>query len=553
MSPPPDSFPLDKSFQNELYLISEAGVRVINIVSHEWERVRACLLELRAKGLHKNKPIIGWSPSKGIYLIEQGRENLERFADSTAVGNTNILEIINSDKYSNLDAIWLLEDIHGHLREEHINILSHLKNLARERNSCHRLIIINTPFANLPPEVRKDVPTLELPLPRQGVLKAILQSVLNKSDHELPDNWESIVDAASGLTVMEAELAFAKVNVEHPGLHQSAVLSKIAHEKSRVIKQTQILEFFQTETNLSQDVGGLENLKVWLKKRQSSFSYQAKQLGIEAPKGIMLLGVQGCGKSLIAKAIAKEWSYPLLRFDLGKVFGGIVGQSEGNIRSALQVAAALEPCVLWIDEIEKGLAGMGSSDRSDGGTTARVVGTLLTWMQEKKEQVFVVATANRIDMLPPELLRKGRFDEIFFVDLPTKSVRREILKIHLQKRDKLDKATESKLDELAEQTRGFSGAELEEMVREALLDWYADLPKSKPLYNYLSHVAQQTNPLSVLMSDQIQDLRKWAGQRTRAASEGEPEDPPKKSERPLLTPSESAQNRFFRPNSDQPN
>jgi len=553
MAPPPDSFPLDKSFQNELYLISEAGVRVINIVSHEWERVRACLLELRAKGLHKNKPIIGWSPSKGIYLIEHGRENQEKFADSTAVGSINILEIINSDKYSKLDAIWLLEDIHGQLREEHINILSHLKNIARERNSCHRLIIINTPFANLPPEVRKDVPTLELPLPRQGVLKAILQSVLNKSDHELPENWESIVDAASGLTVMEAELAFAKVNVEHPGLHQSAVLSKIAYEKSRVIKQTQILEFFQTETNLSQDVGGLENLKVWLKKRQSSFSYQAKQLGIEAPKGIMLLGVQGCGKSLIAKAIAKEWSYPLLRFDLGKVFGGIVGQSEGNIRSALQVAAALEPCVLWIDEIEKGLAGMGSSDRSDGGTTARVVGTLLTWMQEKKEQVFVVATANRIDMLPPELLRKGRFDEIFFVDLPTKSVRREILKIHLQKRDKLDKATESKLDELAEQTRGFSGAELEEMVREALLDWYADLPKSKPLYNYLSHVAQQTNPLSVLMSDQIQDLRKWAGQRTRAASEGEPEDPPKKSERPLLTPSESAQNRFFRPSSDQAN
>lgn len=552
MTTPPESFPVDQSFQNELYLISEAGVRVINIVSHEWERVRACLLELRVKGLHKNKPIIGWSPSKGIYLIEEGHQNLKKVADNTAAGNTNILEIIN-DKFSDLEAIWLLEDIHGQLREENINILSNLKNLARERSPYKRLIIINTPFANLPPEVRKDIPTLELPLPRQGVLKAILQSVLNKSGHELPDHWEPIVDAASGLTVMEAELAFSKVNVEHPGLHQTAVLSKIAQEKSRVIKQTQILEFFQTDTNLSQDVGGLENLKLWLKKRQSSFSYQAKQQGIEAPKGIMLLGVQGCGKSLIAKAIAKEWSYPLLRFDLGKVFGGIVGQSEGNIRSALQVAAALEPCVLWIDEIEKGLSGMSSSDRSDGGTTARVVGTLLTWMQEKKEQVFVVATANRIDMLPPELLRKGRFDEIFFVDLPTQHIRRQILKIHLQKRDKLDKVTESKLDALAEQTRGFSGAELEEMVREALLDWYADLPKSKPLHQYLSHVAQQTNPLSVLMSDQIQDLRKWAGQRTRAASEGEPEDPPKKLEKPLLMPTESAQNRFFRPKSDDAN
>ena len=553
MPPAPSAdMPIDKEFQNELRLLCEAGVRVMHLVSHEWERLRACLLELRTEGLHKNQPIIGWSPTKGIYAIEPGRHDLKDVIDNTLIGPSDILATI-AGKNADVDAIWMVEDLHGHLTEDNHTLLTQLKDLARDRSRSKRLVVITSPFATLPPEVRKDIPTLELPLPRRGVLQAILQSVLAKSGHELPDNTEAIVDAASGLTVMEAELAFAKVNVEHPGLHQAEVLGKIAHEKSRVIKQTQILEFFQTETNLSQDVGGLENLKVWLKKRQSSFSYQAKEQGIEAPKGIMLLGVQGCGKSLIAKAIAKEWSYPLLRFDLGKVFGGIVGQSEGNIRSALQVAAALEPCVLWIDEIEKGLAGMGSSDRSDGGTTARVVGTLLTWMQEKKEQVFVVATANRIDMLPPELLRKGRFDEIFFVDLPTQSVRRQILKIHLQKRRKLDKATEAKLDELAEQTRGFSGAELEEMVREALLDWYADLPKAKPLADYLTRVAQQTNPLSVLMSTQIEDLRKWAGQRTRAASEGEPEDLPKKAEKPLLTPTESAQNRFFRPKSDSAN
>ena len=235
-----------------------------------------------------------------------------------------------------------------------------------------------------------------------------------------------------------------------------------------------------------------------------------------------MLGVQGCGKSLTAKAIAATWQFPLLRFDMGKVFGGIVGQYEGNIRAALQVAQALAPCVLWIDEIEKGLAGMGSSDSTDGGTTARVVGTLLTWMQEKREPVFVVATANRIDMLPPELLRKGRFDEIFFVDLPTPEVRAEILRIHLKKKGR-DPA-DYDLDALVQNSVGFSGAELEEAVREGLFDAFAE--ERELASAHIAAALKGTFPLSRTMREEIEGLRRWARVRARLASTQEPEPVP---------------------------
>lgn len=239
----------------------------------------------------------------------------------------------------------------------------------------------------------------------------------------------------------------------------------------------------------------------------------------------MLLGVQGCGKSLLAKAVAATWQFPLLRFDMGKVFGGIVGQSEGNIRTALQVAQALAPCVLWIDEIEKGLAGVGSSDQTDGGTTARVVGTLLTWMQEKREPVFVVATANRIDMLPPELLRKGRFDEIFFVDLPTRAVREEILSIHLKKKRREPKDFD--IASLAGRSVGFSGAELEEAVREGLYDAFAE---GRELHtDHVVRALDKTFPLSRTMRDQIESLRQWAKVRARLAAGQPPEPLPQES------------------------
>ena len=270
------------------------------------------------------------------------------------------------------------------------------------------------------------------------------------------------------------------------------------------------------------DVGGLDTLKTWLDRRSQAFGAGAKGFGLDAPKGVLLLGVQGCGKSLVAKAIAAAWEFPLLRLDMGKVFGGIVGQSEANVRTALQVAQALAPCVLWIDEIEKGVAGMGSSDQSDGGTTARVVGTLLTWMQEKREPVFVVATANRIEMLPPELLRKGRFDELFFVDLPSCAVRKEILAIHLRKKGRDPVGYD--LEQLATLSLGYSGAELEEAVREGLFDAFAEGRELRT--EHIATALRATFPLSRTMGEQITDLRRWAKVRARLASPEVPEEPP---------------------------
>ena len=324
---------------------------------------------------------------------------------------------------------------------------------------------------------------------------------------------------------MEARLAFGKAAHQLGGLGSAAV-QLVAGEKERIIKQSQVLEYYKPDAHLA-DVGGLDNLKQWLQRRGQAFGPGARKFGLDAPKGVLLLGVQGCGKSMVAKAVAASWQFPLLRFDMGKVFGGFVGQSEGNMRSALQIAEALAPCVLWIDEIEKGLAGMGSSDRSDGGITARVVGTLLTWMQEKRDPVFVVATANRIEMLPPELLRKGRFDEIFFVDLPTTRVRAEILRIHLQ-RKKRD-PDEFDLAALAEQSLGYSGAELEEAIREGLTEAYADGRELRT--EDIAGALRATFPLSQTMGESIDELRDWARVRARLASPESAEPLPKPADR----------------------
>ncbi|MFA6906857.1 MAG: AAA family ATPase, partial [Sphaerochaeta sp.] len=261
--------------------------------------------------------------------------------------------------------------------------------------------------------------------------------------------------------------------------------------------------------------------KDWLRRREKAFTQDARDFGLEVPRGILLLGLPGTGKSLAAKAVANAWQLPLLRLDMGKVFGGIVGQSEENMRSALLTAETLAPCILWIDEIEKGMAGIQSSGSTDGGTTSRVVGTFLTWMQEKKKPVFVVATANNIAQLPPELLRKGRVDEIFFVDLPDAEERKEILKIHLERR-KRKIFSDDDMDELAMISKGFTGAELEEAVKEAM---YRAYDEGQLLTSgQLKEALLETSPLSITMSEMIRNTREWAKGRAVMASDHKPEE-----------------------------
>ena len=298
--------------------------------------------------------------------------------------------------------------------------------------------------------------------------------------------------------------------------HRTFDLPTILSEKKHIIRKSGILEYYEAEDNLD-SIGGLEILKTWLTKRRHAFTSEARDFGLPMPKGILLLGVPGCGKSLTAKAVGAAWQMPLLRLDVGKIFGGLVGASEENIRKALKTAEAVAPAVLWLDEMEKGFSGTGSSNMSDGGTTSRVFGTFVTWMQEKSSPVFVIATANDVRALPPELLRKGRFDEIFFVDLPTMEERAEILKIHLSKKkraiDTLD------MHRLIEAMPDFSGSEVEQVVVGALYEAFDANPHVRDLSTeQLLHGAKEIVPLAVTMQEKIADMREWARTRARTAS-----------------------------------
>lgn len=338
-----------------------------------------------------------------------------------------------------------------------------------------------------------------------------------------------MVDAALGMTSMEADLAFCLAAVKDD-LGENAPYT-VSSEKEQIIKKSGILDYFPKNESLK-DVGGMEVLKDWLFKRQKAYEKKARDFGLQEPKGLLLLGVPGCGKSLTAKSIASFWNMPLLRLDIGKVFQGLVGSSEDNIRKAIATAEAVAPCVLWIDEIEKGLSGVQSSGATDGGVTSRIFSTILTWMQEKTSPVFVVATANNINLLPPELLRKGRFDEIFFVDLPNPKERENIFKIHLTKKGQFSNSIP--LGILGKKTDGFNGAEIEECIKEAMFAAYVQNPENPKLEAaHIVDAIEKTVPLSTTMKEQINSLRNWAATRAKNAS-SEPNVEEQKKKMPIL-------------------
>ncbi|HYV65651.1 MAG TPA: AAA family ATPase, partial [Myxococcales bacterium] len=290
----------------------------------------------------------------------------------------------------------------------------------------------------------------------------------------------------------------------------------ILSEKERIVRKSGVLEFFRTQEKMD-NIGGLDQLKSWLKKRQSAFSEEARKFGLPRPKGILMIGIPGGGKSLTAKAVGASWRLPLLRLDVGKVFAGIVGSSEENMRRAIQMAEAVAPSILWVDELEKGFSGTGSSNQSDAGTAARVFGSFITWLQEKTTPVFVIATANNVDELPPEMLRKGRFDEIFFVDLPTLPERTEIGAIHLKRRGR--DPSQFDLDKIAEKSEGMTGAEIEQAVVSALFDEYDRHGSAGVLATEgVLHSLSETVPLSRTMKEKVAALRTWCRTRARPAS-----------------------------------
>ncbi|MCX7997880.1 MAG: AAA family ATPase [Leptospiraceae bacterium] len=348
-------------------------------------------------------------------------------------------------------------------------LIQRLKNFYRQRErNPNKVLILVQPVKVLPPELEKEIALLDLPLPNKADIQVILENVCEDKKISLPKDEElkdKVLSAALGLTIMECDFAYRKA-IEKHGAITEASIPTIIQEKEAIIKKSGILEYFHPQENM-ENVGGLDILKNWLKKRGKAFGKGASDFGLDTPKGILLLGIPGTGKSLSAKAIANEWQLPLLRLDIGKVYAGIVGASEENMRNALKQAEALAPCILWVDEIEKGLAGTQSSGLSDGGTGSRVFGTFLTWMQEKTKPVFVVATANDISQLPPELLRKGRVDEIFFVDLPSKEARKEIFSICLKRKKRDPKDFD--LEKLALESKGFREQKLKRQSKKEFL------------------------------------------------------------------------------------
>nr|WP_207716945.1 AAA family ATPase [Clostridium beijerinckii] len=401
------------------------------------------------------------------------------------------------------------------------DLVSVLKNSPRPKS-----VVFLSPTIVLPSELQKDVTILDFDLPTIDEIKSLLNEMIdmNKQGGRIiidldESEKERLCKAALGLTLQEAENAFARAMVED-GRMNIGDLEIILEEKCQVIKKTGILEFEKSNLNMN-DVGGLENLKRWVSKRNKSWLDSAQKYNIPAPKGVLITGVPGCGKSLTAKAISAMWQLPLLRLDMGKIFSGIVGSSEENMRKAIKTAEAVAPSILWIDEIEKGFSGASSSS-GDSGTSTRIFGTFLTWMQEKTKPVFVVATANNISSLPSELLRKGRFDEIFFVDLPTKNERKDIFRLHLKKRltneevCKYVSITDELLSELADLTEGFVGAEIEQAVVAALFEAFSE--ERGLQISDLEKVIKNTVPLSVTQAEQIISIREWANVRAVAAT-----------------------------------
>ncbi len=498
-------------FVQELDTLVRARYPLVYLVTSEEQRLEAVLADLaRTHG----KALLGWSVTRGFRRLDGERPAPE---DGKEPIRDPVAALARIEKLSDPSLV-VLKDFHPFLSDA--AVVRSLRELAHALKSTFTTVILLSPTLVIPPEIEKEISVLDVPLPTYRDLLDLLKEIVdvvrrnNRARIELTrDDADELVRAAQGLTMAEAESAFAKAIATDGRLSREDV-GLVLEEKRQVIRKSGLLEYFAAEHGLAQ-VGGLSNLKTWLDRRGAAFSEAARRFGLPEPKGLLLLGVQGCGKSLTAKAVAGQWRLPLLRLDMGRIFSGLVGSSEENLRRAIHVAESVAPVVLWVDEIEKGLSGSQSSGMTDGGVSARVFGSLLTWLQEKTAPVFVVATANRIEGLPPELLRKGRFDEIFFIDLPTAAERRDILSIHIGKRRRDPAAYD--LDALAALTGGFSGAELEAALVSALYEAFAE--RTELAQAHLARAVAETLPLSVTMREDIAALRSWAATRTRPASE----------------------------------
>jgi ATP-dependent 26S proteasome regulatory subunit len=475
-----------------------AGYPGLYLVSPEEQRVQA---EIQAIARQLKYNLSFWSAVDGLVDMVKGTANQcnDPLEALIAIGDLKEQTII------------LLQDFHLFLVDPNPVLIRQLKDVLHDGKTKQKMLIILGCRLCLPPELERELTVVGFTLPSKEQLSGVLDGIIESAGLQTieGDSRERILDAASGLTTIEAENAFALSVAESKSVNPKL----IAKEKAQVVKKSGLLEIIETKESL-ESIGGLEVLKAWLLKRKHAFSKRAAEYGLPAPKGLLILGIPGTGKSLTAKATAAVFGIPLLKLDAGRLFAGLVGGSEANLRSVIQTAEAIAPCILWIDEIEKGFAGTRSSGATDGGTSARVLGSFISWMQEKQVSVFVVATANDVSQLPPEMLRKGRFDELFFVDLPNEAERQLIWDIQISNYGRHPKDFDT--IQLARATEGLTGSEIENVFIEALYQAFDG--EKEPTDFSIAQVLTEFVPLSKLMAEQITGLRNWVKGRARAAT-----------------------------------
>lgn len=413
--------------------------------------------------------------------------------------------------------MFVLRDLHPYIKnpttEKSAPIVRELRNLARELKRSRKSIIITSHTLEVPAELKEEVTVVDFPLPDVEQINYLVEQLVVPEKLKLEGlAREQLVKACQGLSRTRIQRVLAKALAAKQQVNESDISGVLA-EKKQTIRQTGILEFFTPSESLKR-VGGLDQLKQWVQLRQDAFTEEARRYGIPNPKGALLVGIQGTGKSLSAKTIAHEWRLPLLRLDTGRLFGGIVGESESRVRQMIQLTEAMAPCVLWMDEIDKAFGNISSGVDGDSGTSRRVFGSLITWMQEKTSPVFIVATANNVQILPAELLRKGRFDEIFFLNLPTEAERQDIFKVHIQKL-RPNRVRDFDLGLLGNKTENFSGAEIEQVIIDAMHNAFSskvDGQRRDFITEDILRAIEITVPLASIAREQIDALKQWAAQ-----------------------------------------
>ncbi len=526
--PPKNPNPIDRL---KVLLNSSTPIVVIETV----EEVRAVRM-VRVACADLNLATFEWTIASG--LARSGTNSPEpQFEDALPQGGYDPARRSESEQNSNaiyhsqepaqmlgnleavsIEAAFILKDFHRHL--EDAVVVRRLRDVGQKFSANRRTVIITGPHVVIPPELAGLVEFFDLPLPDRQRLRQIVDETLVRigKTHNVQRKLDAagidtLADSLLGLTEEEAERAISQAVVARYALSADCV-ADVLEAKKALLKRAEMLEFVDASNNMA-SVGGLQNLKNWLAQRRDSWDAQALQFGLDPPKGVIILGVQGCGKSLCARAIAGEWNIPLVKFDTAAIYDKFIGETEKRIQRVFKVAEGLAPCVLWIDELEKVFAGSGPDSASaDAGVSSRLLASFLSWMQERKSAVFVAATCNNVTVLPPELIRKGRFDEIFFVDLPSAAERKQVFSLQLTRRNR--NPADYDLDRVAAAAKGFSGAEIESAVQTALYAAFARKQelKTEDLLTALS----STVPLSITRAEEIAELRAWAKDRAVWAS-----------------------------------